>query len=248
MEKNIKKYTLLFVIICFIGIGIIGIYNSNSSLRKNSSQQETEVQMQEEKDNSIQQEKTSEQNEDEEKQSHETNEVSNENQSEKKSTPSSSSKTSTTQQENTKKETQTSSISNQSETNHQTSSTEKPSNTSENNQAQQTPQDDKIQEYQVSLKIQGIDSIIGNGSVEIEAGKSVYDVLKVYTDSQKIEVKKSGSGTTVYIRGIAGLNEFDHGPRSGWMYKVNGVSPNVGAGSYKVQNGDQIVWYYVYSE
>ena len=31
----------------------------------------------------------------------------------------------------------------------------------------------------------------------------------------------------------------------GWMYSVNGRTPNVGASNYQVSNGDVIVFYYV---
>ena len=44
---------------------------------------------------------------------------------------------------------------------------------------------------------------------------------------------------------IDGLKEFDHGPSSGWMYKVNGTPPNIGAGAYRLKAGDQVIWYYV---
>jgi uncharacterized protein DUF4430 len=31
---------------------------------------------------------------------------------------------------------------------------------------------------------------------------------------------------------------------SGWVYKVNGVSPPVGADAYEVKEGDEVLWYY----
>jgi hypothetical protein len=36
------------------------------------------------------------------------------------------------------------------------------------------------------------------------------------------------------------------GPReaSGWVYKVNGVSPPVGADAYVLEDGDEVLWYY----
>ena len=39
--------------------------------------------------------------------------------------------------------------------------------------------------------------------------------------------------------------QFDCGSKSGWMYSVNGMTPNVGASNYQVSNGDVIVFYYV---
>jgi len=47
-----------------------------------------------------------------------------------------------------------------------------------------------------------------------------------------------------YIEGIGNLYEFDCGPESGWMYKVNGWFPNFGCSSYPLSDGDNIVWCY----
>ena len=40
------------------------------------------------------------------------------------------------------------------------------------------------------------------------------------------------------------LREFDYGPNSGWLYKVNNTLPEVGLLQYTVKNGDKIEWYY----
>lgn len=48
-----------------------------------------------------------------------------------------------------------------------------------------------------------------------------------------------------YVAGIGGLKEFDRGPKSGWIYKVNGSIPPVGAGSCLVRDGDVVEWFYV---
>jgi len=47
-----------------------------------------------------------------------------------------------------------------------------------------------------------------------------------------------------YIEGIGNLYEFDCGELSGWMYKVNGIFPDYGSSSYKLNNGDVIEWVY----
>ena len=47
-----------------------------------------------------------------------------------------------------------------------------------------------------------------------------------------------------YIEGINYLYEFDGGPQSGWMYKVNDWFPNYGCSSYYLKDGDTIVWCY----
>ena len=40
------------------------------------------------------------------------------------------------------------------------------------------------------------------------------------------------------------LAEFTNGENSGWLYKVNGILPDVGLTSHPISNGDNIVWYY----
>lgn len=47
-----------------------------------------------------------------------------------------------------------------------------------------------------------------------------------------------------YVRGIEGLSEFDKGPNSGWMYKVNGKFPQHSAAYEHVKEGDYVEWLY----
>jgi len=47
-----------------------------------------------------------------------------------------------------------------------------------------------------------------------------------------------------YIAGIGGLNERDLGPRSGWLYSVNGQFPAMSASIFRLSTGDTIVWHY----
>ena len=52
-----------------------------------------------------------------------------------------------------------------------------------------------------------------------------------------------------YVKSIttpsgSSLGEFSQGPNSGWLYKVNDVVATIGMKSYRLQDGDDIVWYY----
>lgn len=77
--------------------------------------------------------------------------------------------------------------------------------------------------------------------IEIEADDTALDVLqKEFGD--KVDV--SGEGEMAYVIGIDGLRQGDGGASSGWLYEVNGESPMVGAGSYKVSAGDVIAYRY----
>lgn len=72
---------------------------------------------------------------------------------------------------------------------------------------------------------------------EFNAGDSVMKVLKSTLKANGISYQITLGG---YVRSISGLAEFDCGQGSGWMYKVNGVLPNVSCKSYKLTNGDKI--------
>ncbi|WP_370294360.1 DUF4430 domain-containing protein [Rossellomorea marisflavi] len=82
-------------------------------------------------------------------------------------------------------------------------------------------------------------------SVEIEDGDTVLDVLIEVTRSQGIPMSfRGGTGANAYVEGINNLFEFDRGSGSGWMYRVNGIFPNRGAGVVPLQDGDRIEWLY----
>lgn len=77
-------------------------------------------------------------------------------------------------------------------------------------------------------------------NVEFIQGDTPYSVLTRLVSN----VKSTGSGESVYVSSINGVAEFQNGPLSGWVYAVNGVKPNVGAGSYYLKPGDKLVWHY----
>ncbi len=88
--------------------------------------------------------------------------------------------------------------------------------------------------------------ILAASTVEFRDGESVFDVLKRACDATGIQLEYAyspGYGTN-YIEGINNLYEFDCGSQSGWIYKVNGWSPNYGASGYKLKGGESIVWEY----
>lgn len=203
-----KKLTIIFVILCFAGIGVIGVYNaikSDTPVKQDKKEKVTEIVKETET-------KTTEK---------------------KDSTKSKTEKTEKKQstQQTDKKETKKT----------------KETQTKQDNQTSQTPKEEPkkdIPQTKVTISITGIDSIIGQGSVIIKDEMSVYDVLNSFAKEKGITLKTSGFGQIIYIQGINGLNEFDHGPQSGWLYKVNGVQPNAGAGRYNVKDGDHIEWIY----
>lgn len=156
----------------------------------------------------------------------------------KKETKSSSSK-----QETKKQETKSSSTKQETkkiETNNSSSKQE----TSAPQQVEPPKQETPIKQT-VSVQVIGVNSTMMQGNIEVNSSSTAYSVLRELAKQNGKSISTKGFGSTVYVSGIDGLKEFDHGPSSGWMYKVNGTPPNIGAGAYRLKAGDQVIWYYV---
>lgn len=109
----------------------------------------------------------------------------------------------------------------------------------------ETPKQDTPVKQTVSIKVIGINTTMMQGNIEVNSSSTAYSVLRELAKQNGKSISTKGFGSTVYVSGIDGLKEFDHGPSSGWMYKVNGTPPNIGAGAYKVKARDTVIWYYV---
>lgn len=109
----------------------------------------------------------------------------------------------------------------------------------------ETPKQDTPVKQTVSIKVISINTTMMQGNIEVNSSSTAYSVLRELAKQNGKSISTKGFGSTVYVSGIDGLKEFDHGPSSGWMYKVNGTPPNIGAGAYKVKAGDTVIWYYV---
>ena len=82
--------------------------------------------------------------------------------------------------------------------------------------------------------------------VGLSEDDTAFDVLKKVCDNAGIQLEYSWTPIydSYYIEGINHIYEFDCGPESGWMYKVNGWFPNRGCSSYKLSDGDSVVFCY----
>jgi hypothetical protein len=89
-------------------------------------------------------------------------------------------------------------------------------------------------------------TIFAEKTVAFYEGESVFDVLLRETRNAKIhmEFESTPMYNSNYIEGIHNLYEFDCGPLSGWMYRVNGWFPNYGCSRYQLEDGDRIEWLY----
>lgn len=161
----------------------------------------------------------------------------------KTETKSASSKQETKKQDTKKPETKSSSIK------HKTKKTETNTSSSKHEtsapQHVETPKQDTPVKQTVSIKVIGINTTMMQGNIEVNSSSTAYSVLRELAKQNGKSISTKGFGSTVYVSGIDGLKEFDHGPSSGWMYKVSGTPPNIGAGAYRLKAGDQVIWYYV---
>lgn len=107
------------------------------------------------------------------------------------------------------------------------------------------PQETK--EAKVTIKIVGpepVGSILGETEVVLKEGDTVFDILAQVTKGRKIHLDYRGRRSSVYVQGISNIYEFDHGPESGWIYRVNGKVSQTSSGAYKLKDGDKIEWLY----
>ena len=86
----------------------------------------------------------------------------------------------------------------------------------------------------------GSEGIYFSGQVEISDSTTVYDVL--------CQSGVTIDGSSTYIKAINNLREKEHGPMSGWLYDVNGVTPMKSCGAYYLSDGDSVYWHYLYDE
>ena len=87
--------------------------------------------------------------------------------------------------------------------------------------------------------------IIHTESRTVDRGSTAYDVLKLACSAHGIRLTAKSTSYGVYVVGINNLDEKDCGSASGWMYKVNGTAPMTSCGKYKMDSGDNLVFYYV---
>lgn len=98
----------------------------------------------------------------------------------------------------------------------------------------------------VTVTVSVTSSAVGNpvsssGTFTFNEGATAYDALCALG----LSVNARGTSYGTYVAAIGGLAEKEHGGTSGWMYSVNGVTPNTACSNYVLSNGDTVVWYYV---
>ena len=93
--------------------------------------------------------------------------------------------------------------------------------------------------YTITIDASDADKgLLFEGIGTAKKGATVYDVL-IDTELDLSVITSSGS---TYVDGIADVVASEVGPNAGWLFTVNGESPNVGADAYQISDGDEIVW------
>lgn len=250
-----KKFTTKKLAIAFVAIAFLFIFGF-TAYRGLTGQFQSHPEVAREVKKSTKKKDTSKK---EETKQEETKQIESQEESKKTDTKSSdsSSKQETKKQEIKKTETKSASSkqdtkkteTKSSSTKHETKKTETNTSSSKHEtsapQHVETPKQDTPVKQTVSIKVIGINTTMMQGNIEVNSSSTAYSVLRELAKQNGKSISTKGFGSTVYVSGIDGLKEFDHGPSSGWMYKVNGTPPNIGAGAYKVKAGDQVIWYYV---
>lgn len=239
-----KKFTTKQLAIAFVAIAFVFIFGF-TAYRGITGQFQSQPTISNEVKSSIKKKDISKK---EETKQEETKQIESQEDSKKTDIKSSdsSSKQETKKQEIKKTETKSSSTKQETkkiETNNSSSKQE----TSAPQQVEPPKQETPIKQT-VSVQVIGVNSTMMQGNIEVNSSSTAYSVLRELAKQNGKSISTKGFGSTVYVSGIDGLKEFDHGPSSGWMYKVNGTPPNIGAGAYRLKAGDQVIWYYVNAE
>ena len=236
-----KKFTTKKLAIAFVAIAFLFIFGF-TAYRGVTGQFQSQPTISNEVKSATKKKETSKT---EETKQEETKQIESQEESKKTDTKSSasSSKQETKKQET--KKTETKSFSTKQETKKTETNTSSSKHETSAHQQVETPKQDIPVKQTVSIKVIGINTTMMQGNIEVNSSSTAYSVLRELAKQNGKSISTKGFGSTVYVSGIDGLKEFDHGPSSGWMYKVNGTPPNIGAGAYKVKAGDTVIWYYV---
>lgn len=240
-----KKLAIAFVAIAFLFIfgftayrGVTGQFQSRPTIsnevksatkKKDISKKEETKQIESQEESKKTDTKSSDSSSKQETKKQETKKTETKSASSKQDTKKTETKSFSTKHKTKKTETNTSS------SKHETSAP----------QQVETPKQETPVKQTVSVRVIGVNSTMMQGNIEVNSSSTAYSVLRELAKQNGKSISTKGFGSTVYVSGIDGLKEFDHGPSSGWMYKVNGTPPNIGAGAYKVKAGDTVIWYYV---
>lgn len=83
-----------------------------------------------------------------------------------------------------------------------------------------------------------------SGSVRVAEGTTVEQALETAAAQAGLILNIKDGYLRAVIRSGVTLGQYDEGPNSGWLYKVNGKAPNVGIADYPLNGGETVTVYY----
>ncbi|MBS1360152.1 MAG: DUF4430 domain-containing protein [Oscillospiraceae bacterium] len=83
-----------------------------------------------------------------------------------------------------------------------------------------------------------------SGSVRVAEGATVEQALETAAAQAGLILNIKDGYLRAVIRSGVTLGQYDEGPNSGWLYKVNGKAPNVGIADYPLKGGETVTVYY----
>ena len=83
-----------------------------------------------------------------------------------------------------------------------------------------------------------------SGSVRVAEGATVEQALETAAAQAGLILNIKDGYLRAVIRSGVTLGQYDEGPNSGWLYKVNGKAPNVGIADYQLKGGETVTVYY----
>lgn len=83
-----------------------------------------------------------------------------------------------------------------------------------------------------------------SGSVRVAKGATVEQALETAAAQAGLILNIKDGYLRAVIRSGVTLGQYDEGPNSGWLYKVNGKAPNVGIAGYRLNGGETVTVYY----
>ncbi len=94
---------------------------------------------------------------------------------------------------------------------------------------------------------QAYETWIPGTALTVDAGAAAAEAVKLALENSgyTCEGLENGYITAVTTPEGVKLEAYTNGPRSGWMYQVNGQEPTVAIGSYILKDGDELALYYV---
>jgi hypothetical protein len=95
----------------------------------------------------------------------------------------------------------------------------------------------------IKIRIEGRTTTIYGATQPKESATTPLDALEVAAKAGEFYYHITQTAYGPYVDEIGLYQAFGS---SGWTYKVNGVSPPVGADKYQLQPGDTVLWYWAF--